>query len=76
MKYSKVPLIARTKFIQEIEMNEKKLAGWMMIALIIIGIFGLFTALLSFVNEYDYVGAGLCLLASGYAFSSVLKAYR
>ena len=58
------------------ESKSTALAGWMMIGLIVVGVFGLFTAFLSFINEYDYVGTGLCLLASAFAFSSVLKAYR
>ena len=55
--------------------NSKNVAGWMMIGLIAVGIFGLFAAVLSFVNEYNYVGTGLCLFASAYSFSSVLKAF-
>lgn len=56
--------------------QNKRLAGRMMIALILIGIFGFAAALFAWFNEYDYVGAGLCLFAAAYAFSSVLKAYR
>ena len=55
--------------------NSKNIAGWMIIGLIVVGILGLFTAVLSFVNEYNYIGAGICLIASAYAFSSVLKAF-
>lgn len=60
-------------------MDEKKpklLAGWMMIGLIVIGILAIFGALLSLINEYDYVGMGLCLLAAAYAFGAVVNAYR
>ena len=55
--------------------RRKAMPGLMMIGLIIIGILGIFTALLSFLNEYNYIGTGLCLLASAYAFNSILKAY-
>lgn len=59
-------------------MNENKinaLVGWMIFSLIAIGVLGLFAAFLAFANEFDYIGVGLCLLASAYAFGSVLKAY-
>jgi uncharacterized membrane-anchored protein len=52
------------------------LAGWMVIALIVIGLLGLFTGFLSFINEYNYIGTGLCLIASALAFGTVLKMYR
>ena len=58
------------------ESRNKTVAGWMMLFLIAIGLLGIFTALLSFLNEYNYIGTGLCLLAAAYAFSSVLKAYQ
>ncbi|MEJ2759849.1 MAG: hypothetical protein P8046_15335 [Anaerolineales bacterium] len=60
-------------------MNQKKpqlLAGWMMIALIVVGILGILGAILAMINEYDYVGMGLCLLAAAYSFGSVVKAFR
>ncbi len=56
--------------------KRKVLAGWMILGLLVVGLFGLFAALLSLVNAYNYVGTGLCLLASAYAFSMVLKAYQ
>lgn len=59
-------------------MEEKKntrLAGWMVLGLIGIGICGLFAGFLSFINEYNYVGTGLCLIASAQAFGMVLRAY-
>ena len=58
------------------ENRNKTTPGLMVIGLMLIGVLGIFTALLSFLNEYNYVGTGLCLLAAGYAFSSVLKAYQ
>jgi len=57
------------------EKKTKALAGWMVICLIVVGVFGFFAAILSFINEYNYIGSGLCLIASAFAFSSVLKAY-
>ena len=57
------------------ENKAKALAGWMIFFLIVVGVFGLFAAFLSFINEYNYIGSGLCLIASALAFSSVLKAY-
>jgi hypothetical protein len=59
-------------------MDEKKrnaLAGWMILGLILVGLFGLFAGFLSLINEYDYIGTGLCLIASALAFGKVLKAY-
>lgn len=50
-------------------------AGWMLIGLIVVGILGLLGAVLSLLNS-DYLGMGLCLMASAYAFSGGLKAYR
>lgn len=58
------------------ERNAKTLAGWMIIGLIFVGIFGLVAGLFSFINEYDYVGTGLCLIASALAFGRVLKAFQ
>ena len=58
------------------EKTSRKIAGWMIIGLIVVGILGVLATFLSILNQYDYIGAGLCLLAAGYAFSAVLKAYR
>jgi len=44
------------------------LAGFSIIAGFFIGVFAFVAALLAVFNEYDYVGAGLCLLASAFAF--------
>ena len=57
------------------EQRNKALAGWMIFGLILVGIFGLFAGLLSFINEYNYLGTGLCLIASALAFGKVLEAY-
>ena len=40
----------------------------------IVGITGILAALLSIFNEYDYVGAGLCLMASAIAFGQLANA--
>jgi hypothetical protein len=60
----------------QMDNRSKTMPGLMVIGLILIGVLGIFTALLSFLNEYNYVGTGLCLLVAAYAFSSVLKAYQ
>lgn len=52
------------------------LAGWMILALILTGLLGLFTGFLSFTNDYNYIGTGLCLIASALAFGTVLKMFR
>jgi len=52
------------------------LAGWMILALILTGLLGLFTGFLSFINDYNYIGTGLCLIASALAFGTVLKMFR
>lgn len=58
-------------------MNTKKgsaSAGLSVIGIFIIGIFGFFAAILAIFNEYDYVGAGLCLIASALAFGHLANA--
>ena len=52
------------------------LVGWMILALILTGLLGLFTGFLSFINDYNYIGTGLCLIASALAFGTVLKMFR
>ena len=52
------------------------LAGWMILALILTGLLGLFTGFLSFINDYNYIGTGLCLIASALAFGTVLKMFH
>lgn len=57
------------------EKNNKAVAGLMILGLIVIGVFGLFAGVLSLFNEYNYIGTGLCLIASVLAFGAVLKSY-
>jgi len=40
----------------------------------IIGIIAFLAGLLAVFNEYDYVGAGLCFLASAFAFGLLANA--
>jgi hypothetical protein len=52
-------------------------AGFSVIGAFVAGIAALVCALLAVVNEYDYIGAGLCLLAAATAFGHVMNAlYR
>ena len=55
--------------------KNKTVAGLMILGLIVIGAFGLFAGVLSMFNEYNYLGTGLCLIASALAFGAVLKSY-
>ena len=57
------------------EDKNRGLAGLMIFGLIVIGVFGVFAGLLSLFNEYNYIGTGLCLIASVLAFGAVLKSY-
>lgn len=57
------------------EKKNKALAGCLVLGLIVVGLFGLFAGFLSFINEYDYVGTGLCLIAAALAFGKVLESY-
>jgi hypothetical protein len=50
------------------------LAGLIVIAGSIVGIAAFLAAVLAVFNEYDYVGAGLCLLASAFAFGLLANA--
>lgn len=53
------------------------IAGYSVIGSFAVGIAALFFALLAVLNEYDYIGAGLCLLAAATAFGHVMNAvYR
>ena len=52
-------------------MTQRSYSGWVGIIVIggfIVGIVALFAGILSVLNEYDYIGAGLCFLASALAF--------
>ena len=58
-------------------MNEKRYGVWAGLSVLggfVVGVFGLFAAMLSLFNEYDYVGVGLCLLASAFAFGLLANA--
>jgi hypothetical protein len=61
----------------EAGMDEKRVGVWVGLCLFggfLVGVFGLFAALLSLVNEYNYIGVGLCLLASAFAFGLIANA--
>ena len=49
-------------------------AGLSVLGGFIVGVFGLLASLLALFNEYDYVGVGLCLLASAVAFGLLANA--
>lgn len=53
-------------------MAERRSSAWAGILILggfVVGIVALLAGLLAVLNEYDYVGAGLCFLASALAFS-------
>ena len=56
------------------ENKSPALAGFSIIAGYIVGIVALLAGILVVFNEYDYVGAGLCFLASAFAFGLVANA--
>ncbi len=58
------------------ENKNKTMAGCLVVGLIAIGVFGVFAGVLSLFNEYNYLGTGLCLIASALAFGAALKYYR
>jgi hypothetical protein len=63
---------------KENEMDEKRYGvsvGLSILGGFLVGIFGLFAAFLSLVNEYDYIGVGVCLLASAFAFGLLTNAF-
>ena len=43
-------------------------AGLSVLGSFIVGLIGMLAGLLAILNEFDYIGAGLCFLASGLAF--------
>jgi hypothetical protein len=52
-------------------MAERRSSAWVGILIIsgfIVGLIALFAGILSVINEFDYIGAGLCFLASAFAF--------
>jgi hypothetical protein len=58
-------------------MNEKRVsvaAGLSLIGAFVVGISGFFVGSLAVVNAYDYVGAGLCFLASAFSFGLLANA--
>ena len=50
------------------------MAGYSVIGLFVVGIAALVVALLAVVNETDFIGAGLCLLAASTAFGHLVNA--
>ena len=57
--------------------NASRTAGLSVIGGLIIGVVAFFAGILSVFNEFDYVGAGLCFLASAFAFGLLANAlYR
>ena len=57
--------------------SSSALAGFTVIAGYIVGIVALLAGILAVFNEYDYVGAGLCFLASAFVFGLIANAiYR
>lgn len=53
------------------------LAGYSVMGAFVVAILAVFFAVLAVFNEYDYIGAGLCLLAAATAFGHVMNAvYR
>jgi len=58
-------------------MDEKRSPVWAGLSVLggfIIGIIAFLAGLLAVFNEYDYVGAGLCFLASAFAFGLLANA--
>lgn len=57
--------------VKENIMAERRSSAWVGILIIsgfIVGLIALFAGILSVINEFDYIGAGLCFLASAFAF--------
>ena len=48
--------------------NSPAVAGLAVIGGFIVGLVAFLAAILAVFNEFDYVGAGLCFLASAFAF--------
>ena len=58
-------------------MNEKRVsiaAGLSLIGAFVIGVSGFCAGFLAIVNAYDYVGAGVCFLASALSFGLLANA--
>lgn len=59
------------------EKSSSASAGFTVIAGYIVGIVAFLAGILAVFNEYDYVGAGLCFLASAFVFGLIANAiYR
>ncbi len=43
-------------------------AGLIILGGFVVGVIAILAGLLAIINEFDYVGAGLCFLASAFAF--------
>lgn len=57
--------------------NSPAAAGLAVIGGFIVGLVAFLAAILAVFNEFDYVGAGLCFLASAFAFGLLSNAiYR
>jgi len=57
--------------------NSPAVAGLAVIGGFIVGLVAFLAAILAVFNEFDYVGAGLCFLASAFAFGLLANAiYR
>ncbi len=58
-------------------MNESRSSVWAGLSILggfLVGIIALLAGLLAVFNEYDYIGAGLCFLASALAFGLLANA--
>ena len=58
-------------------MNDNRSSVWVGLSILggfLVGIIALLTGLLAVFNEYDYIGAGLCFLASALAFGLLANA--
>ena len=56
------------------ERGPRVLAGFGVFAGFFVGIIAFIAGILAMFNEYDYVGAGLCFLASALAFGMLANA--
>lgn len=54
--------------------NPSMWAGLSVISGFIVGFLALIAAILAVLNEYDYIGAGLCFLAAALAFGFLANA--
>jgi hypothetical protein len=62
---------------EEMGKSSPAVAGLAVFAGLIVGVVAFLAGILAVFNEYDYVGAGLCFLASAFAFGLLANAiYR